>query len=185
MPDLSAKAREIWEQLGENDRANSATTIAVVLCSDGKFYCTSNDVSSISSQAINKARSLGISTMGTDYISQAGAGFHAEMWAVLQAMLVDATVSNVLEQVGASRACCKCCSDVLAHLGVAAEVTSNDLYKIWYNPITMDEGCKARAGYEALQLKAIPDYRNFGKSYWFVPKSKGRHWQETAPDSAK
>ena len=178
------KAKKIWEMLGENDRSNAATTIAVVHCTDGKYYCTSNDVSAISTRAIKKAEELGITPIENDYISQAGAGFHAEMWAVIQAMHTDAKIiSEVLSKVGASRACCKNCSDVLKILKVPVEEESNTVYKSWYNPMTVGEKCTPRQNFKDNQYKHIPDFRNNSKDYWFTDRNGA--FQITPPDSAK
>ena len=172
---LSNMAAAIWEQLGANARSNAATTIAVVRCTNQKLYCTSNDVSSISQAATQKARALGISMTGDDYISQAGAGFHAEMWMVIQALpqVPDVFhINQVLQQVGASRACCNECTAVLQLLGVQMEQPSNTQYGSWYNPITMDERCQPRANYIALQYRNIPDFRQKSLNYWFDAAGK-------------
>lgn len=178
------KAQEIWKNLGQNDRSNAATTIAVVHCRDGNYYCTSNDVSQISKEAIKKAETLKISPIDNNYISQAGSGFHAEMWAVIQAMHADEVVKNVLSKVGASRACCRNCTAVLNVLEVQIEESSDDVYNSWYNPMTVGEDCKPRDGFEDKQHKHIPDFRNNSIDYWFTPNGGGK-FQKEAPKSAK
>jgi hypothetical protein len=182
---LSDKAQSIWMQLGDNARSNAATTIAVVFCADQQYYCTSNDVSNISPAAIQKARTLGISKTGNDYISQAGAGFHAEMWMIIQALHAEPDVfkvNEVLQRVGASRACCNECTAVLQLLHVQLEMPSNTQYGSWFNPITMDETCNPRANYTALQYRNIPDFRQNNLNYWF--DAAGRP-QNQPPNTAK
>ena len=178
------KAHEIWKELGENERQKSATTIAVIECTDGKFYCMSNDVDQISDAAIQKAKELGISPIGEDYISQAGAGFHAEMWAVLLAMEQDKTVSNVIKKIGASRACCKYCSGILKTLNVTVEEASDDVYKSWYNPLTIDQYCKPRENFQENQLRDIPDFRNHSADNWFTSRTPEKY-QKVPPANAK
>ncbi len=161
---LAGKAKEIWQLVSSSARGAAGSTIAVIECTDGKFYCTSNDISSISSAAKEKAKALGI----TGGIQQAGAGFHAEMWAVLLAIN---DVRGTLKKVGASRACCKYCTAVLKIYGIEMEQESSDLYKSWYNPMTMDEECSPRVGFESKQRTTIPDFRNHSKDYWFTSSS--------------
>lgn len=184
---LKEIASEIWSKLGANVRANGATTIAVVKCADDKMYCTSNDVSQISAEATAAAKAAGITPIDGNYISKSGAGFHAEMWAVIQAMSSmgpSDTVASVIKLVGASRPCCKNCTDVLDLLAVEKEEASSTLYKSWYNPITVGEDCCPRPGFEKLQRRSIPDFRNHSADYWFTPGTK-KDYQKTAPDSAK
>jgi hypothetical protein len=199
---LKEIATAIWNQLGNNERANSATTIAVVECQDGKLYCTSNDVTQISAAAVEEAKKFNISPDAYgNYISQSGAGFHAEMWAVILAMqaikqdipeivekdarlaYVLGKVSTILKNVGASRPCCKNCTDVLKILKVAMEETSGALYRSWYNPMTVDEYCEARKWFHLNQYWDIPDFRNHKKDYWFN-YSKNNKYQNYPPNSA-
>jgi len=175
-------AAAIWSKLGENERANAATTIAVVQCTDKKLYCTSNDVSVISKAAIAEAKKQGISPIGEDYISQSGAGFHAEMWAVIQAMHADKVVSKVLSVVGASRACCKQCSDMLEYLKVKAEQPGAVEFKSWTNPLTVGEDSQPRFGFKKSQLAGIPDLRQHGNNYWFVSAGSKVITQKEPPD---
>jgi hypothetical protein len=169
MTTLSEDAVAIWNQLGGGDRAQGATTIAVINCTDGKRYCTSNDVNKITDAAVNKARELGIQKIDQKYIDNAGAGFHAEMWAIIQALHGQPNVkpSDVIVSIGASRACCKYCSATLALLNITAEHTSEDLYQSWFNPMTCNEKSKPRPGFKQWQRPDIPDFRNFGRNYWF------------------
>lgn len=178
------KAKKIWNTLGANERQNAATTIAVIECTDDKYYCMSNDVSEISQEAIQKAKELGISKSGEDYISKAGGGFHAEMWAVLLALKEDNDVSNVIRKIGASRACCKFCTGILNALNVTVEEGSDDLYKSWFNPITVGEDCRPRPDFKENQRKDIPDFRNHAKNYWFT-SIKPEKCQDHPPASAK
>jgi hypothetical protein len=90
------------------------------------------------------------------------------MWAVL---LAKDDVAGTIEKVGASRACCKYCTAVLKHYGVAMEKASDDLYKSWYNPITMNEKCQPRSGFGSKQKTSIPDFRNHSNDYWFSSSS--------------
>lgn len=185
---LKEKATAIWNKLGDNDRSNSATTIAVVQCTNNLCYCTSNDVSSISIAASNEALAQGISKTGTEYISKSGAGFHAEMWAVLMAIDSEGSIGkakNVIKKVGASRACCKNCTAVLDLAGITIEERSDTEYNSWYNPITIGDNCKARNDFQDNQRKNIPDFRNHAGDYWFTPGGEGKTYQKTAPDSAK
>lgn len=196
---LSTIAQGIWNNLGPNDRANGATTIAVFALHstdhDGPFrFCTSNDVSAISQAAKNEADN-GHNTFSLDgnEISQAGAGFHAEMWGIILAGHLQSAVDGHLNQqqalghynalapsavfasVGASRACCKQCSAVLQVLGIAAEQPSQTEYPSWYNPLTVDEHCMPRPDFATHQRRTIPDFRNHGNSYWFTDAT-GRNY---------
>jgi hypothetical protein len=182
---LNEIAEAVWLKLGINERANAATTIAVVKCADGKMYCTSNDVSQISEEASALAKAKGISPIGKDFISRSGAGFHAEMWMVIQALHQDGVVSKVLKGVGASRPCCKGCTDVLKVLDVPMETPSDTEYKSWYNPMTVGEDCRPRKDFASKQLKHIPDFRNNSTSYWFTPGAAKDAFQKTPPESAK
>ncbi|MBI4903178.1 MAG: hypothetical protein HY820_06045 [Acidobacteria bacterium] len=169
---LSTIALAIWSKLGDNARSNAATTIAVVKCTDKNMYCTSNDVSAISLAAKAEAEEKGISKIGDDYVSLAGAGFHAEMWAVIQAMYGvkhdPSRVKEVLTSVGASRKCCKFCSSVLTLVNVKMEAASEDEYGSWYNPLTVNEKCQPRPTFAKWQRINIPDFRNKGTDYWWV-----------------
>ena len=179
---LSSIATKIWEAVSENDRQNSATTIAVIMAPDKTLYCTANDVHSVSATATNIAKQNKIQTIGGDYISLAGAGFHAEMWAVMQALTVDENVSKSISSIGASRACCKYCTAVLQLLKVGIEQKGDLEFVSWYNPLTMDETCNPRKNFKQFQQKNIPDFRNHSRNYWFTTAKK---YQDKAPDYLK
>lgn len=166
---LAAMAREIHELLGLNPRAAAATTIAVAQGKSG-LICTSNDVSKISDAATARAKELGAAAG----VEQAGAGFHAEMWMLVDAFTRGAserTVSAVVRKVGASRACCGYCSTVLRRCGIAMEQESKDIYKSWVNPLTTSEKSGPLADFASRQSAEIPDFRQHATNYWWTDAS--------------
>jgi hypothetical protein len=166
--ELTTLANRIWDAVSENSRAQSATTIAIILAGDGSLYCTANDVSSISKKAEDLAIVNKVMPISGSYISCAGVGFHAEMWAVQNALTVSESISEVIRKIGSSRPCCKYCTAVLTLKGVAIEESSDTLYSSWINPLTSNDEGNPRKDFAKEQRQDIPDFRRNGKDYWWT-----------------
>jgi hypothetical protein len=165
-PTLEQIAEDIHEACSRNGRALASTVIAVARYSDGKMLCTANDISRVDGAAELVREKHGVE--GEIYL--AGAGFHAEMWIVLNEL------DNIgfVEEIGASRPCSKYCSRILSVLNIRASTISNDLFKSWYNPLTVDNECMPKADFKKHQRQDIPDYRSRGIDYWWTGNKDDR-----------
>jgi hypothetical protein len=163
---LSERADAVFALLGDNQRANAATTIAFASAGDQSFFCSSNDVSQISREAQRKAKALG----APGGVVKSGAGFHAEMWMVIEALELgdtEETIRQRIRRVGASRKCCKYCSAILKVLKIPVDAASGSIYKSWVNPLTTGADSRPRPGLPG-QRKSIPDFRQHSLNYWWT-----------------
>ena len=169
---LSDKAKVVWNQLNTSGRGMDSTTVAFSKCTDGKLYCTANDVNGSSvGEATREEAALQGAAQGVDLAS---AGFHAEMWAI---HLAGDDPAGTISSIGASRPCCFHCTKVLGIYGISAEQPGAIKFKGWVNPMTTGADSQPKGDFASHQRKDLPDFRQNSVDYWWTSKSGA--WTKT------